>query len=50
MPKKIETKLFDIAKKLRNLKYRLNNFFHYRLMVSSKHLLIIGGGNSPLGK
>ena len=48
MSAKREKKLFDIVKKLRNLKYRITNFFQYRLLVSSKHLLIIGGSQTEL--
>ena len=43
MVKKSADKLFDIAKKLRNYKNRLINFMHYRVMVSSKHMLIVSG-------
>ncbi|KAL4429672.1 hypothetical protein ABPG74_017081 [Tetrahymena malaccensis] len=47
---KREAKIFDIAKKFRNLKYKLTNFYEYQLKVNYKHILIVGDTHTFLGQ
>jgi hypothetical protein len=43
-----EKKLFDVWKILRRFKYRVTNFFQYRLLATSKHMLLVGDKDHPL--
>lgn len=45
---KKEKKLVDIGKHIRRISYKVQNFFKYRVMVNSKHMIIVGGYNNPL--
>ena len=47
-PKHVKT-YYDMSGKLRRTKEKIRNFFHYRLMVTSKHLLVVGNLNSEFG-
>ena len=35
-------------KHVRRIRYRIRNFFQYRLMANSKHLLLVGDPSHPL--
>jgi len=47
-PPQKEKKVFDLWRYLRRMKYRVTNFFQYRLMASSKHMLIVGNQDHAL--
>lgn len=40
-------KLIDLAKHARRISYRIKDFFSYKVMVNTKHVLFVGGRNNP---
>jgi hypothetical protein len=43
-----ENKLFDVWKFFRRMKFRISNFYQYRVLADTKHLLVVGDKDHPL--